>query len=135
VVTAAGALALVHAFGEIHVDFLAAGTRAAATSDQTGGLGGGFSSVRYEHCPWGLGPELRGDKNPHWAPTDASPESFGHYGATGCLVWADPWSNLAWAILSSHLLEGLHSRTFMSAIGEAGLTAAGSHPLRSGGRG
>jgi CubicO group peptidase (beta-lactamase class C family) len=132
VVTAAGALALVHAFRGMPVDFLAAGSRAAATRDQTGGLGGGFTAVRYERCPWGLGPELRGDKSPHWAPAKASPESFGHYGATGCLVWADPRSNVTWAILGSYLLDGLTSRTLMSSIGGAVLTAAGKNPLMSG---
>jgi CubicO group peptidase (beta-lactamase class C family) len=102
VVTAAGALALVHAFGEIPVDFLAAGTRAAAMSDQTSGLGGGFTSVRYEHCPWGLGPELRGDKSPHWVPADASPNPSGTTAPPD--VWSGPIRGPTWPGRSSAVI-------------------------------
>jgi CubicO group peptidase (beta-lactamase class C family) len=39
---------------------------------------------RYSPCPWGLGPELAGDKH-HWM-GDWPPESFGHFGQSGALV-------------------------------------------------
>jgi CubicO group peptidase (beta-lactamase class C family) len=39
---------------------------------------------RFSPCPWGLGPELAGDKH-HWM-GDWPPESFGHFGMSGSLV-------------------------------------------------
>ncbi len=44
----------------------------------------------YDPCPWGLGPELRGDKAPHWTGSTASPATFGHFGGSGTLLWVDP---------------------------------------------
>ncbi|MDQ2997608.1 MAG: beta-lactamase family protein, partial [Chloroflexota bacterium] len=67
ITTAAGALALVRAFQGYPVDFLRPEPRAEATSNQTGDLAGGFVKPLYwSPCPWGLGPELRGAKMPHW---------------------------------------------------------------------
>ncbi len=40
--------------------------------------------------PWGLGFELRGTKSPHWTGTANAPETFGHFGRSGTLVWVDP---------------------------------------------
>jgi CubicO group peptidase (beta-lactamase class C family) len=39
---------------------------------------------RFAPCPWGLGPELAGDKH-HWM-GDWPPESFGHFGQSGALA-------------------------------------------------
>ena len=44
---------------------------------------------RYDRCSWGLGFELKGDKNPHWTGTRNSPETFGHFGGAGTFVWVD----------------------------------------------
>lgn len=41
-------------------------------------------------CDWGLGPEIRGTKYPHWSGTTASAATFGHFGAAGTLLWIDP---------------------------------------------
>jgi CubicO group peptidase (beta-lactamase class C family) len=41
-------------------------------------------------CPWGLGPELRGTKSPHWTGTTGSPDTYGHFGGAGTLLWVDP---------------------------------------------
>jgi CubicO group peptidase (beta-lactamase class C family) len=123
VTTAAGAIGLVRAFQGHPPDFLSPETRAAATRDQTGGLGGGFASIQYDHCPWGLGPELLGVKRPHWAPPEASPATFGHYGATGCCAWADPRAGVAWTILTTRMPVGMASRAIMTPIGAAILTA------------
>ncbi len=41
-------------------------------------------------CPWGLGPELRGAKHPHWSGDTASPSTYGHFGGSGTLLWTDP---------------------------------------------
>ena len=35
-------------------------------------------------CPWGMGPEMRGDKR-HWM-GDGLPTSFGHFGMSGSLM-------------------------------------------------
>lgn len=40
--------------------------------------------------PWGLGPELHGDLSPHWTGTTAPTRTFGHFGASGAMVWIDP---------------------------------------------
>lgn len=41
-------------------------------------------------CPWGLGPEIKGTKSPHWTGTEAPPGTFGHFGASGSFLWIDP---------------------------------------------
>lgn len=51
-------------------------------------------------CWWGLGPELRGTKDPHWSGTTASPRTFGHFGGSGTLLWVDPESDVACVALS-----------------------------------
>lgn len=99
ITTAAGALALVRACGGHPAGFLSPGTLAEMTANQAGDLGGGLAPpLLWPRCPWGLGPDLRGEKTPHWAPAEASPGSFGHSGASGCLAWADPAADLAWSI-------------------------------------
>jgi beta-lactamase class C len=100
--TATGALALARAFAGNPADFLPEDLRAEAIRDQTGGVGGGlFGSFVWERCPWGLGPELRGEKSPHFTPPTASPDSFGHAGASGCLAWVDPQAEVSWAMLGA----------------------------------
>lgn len=104
--TAAGALALVRAFQGYPAGFLQPRTRAEATRDQTGGLSGGFvKPLFWSPCPWGLGPDLRGHKAPHWAPAEAGADSFGHSGASGCLAWAAPAAGVAWALLGARTAD------------------------------
>lgn len=106
VTTAAGALALVRAFAGIPADFLSPAMRADATRNQTGELAGGFvSPLRWNPALWALGPELRGHKEPHWAPPSASPASFGHSGASGCVAWCDPSKSVAWSTLGSRAAD------------------------------
>lgn len=106
VTTAAGVLALAQAFAGVPTGFLSPGLLADAVRDQTGGLGGGFfEPLWWAHSPWGLGAELRGDKAPHWTPPQASPRSFGHAGASGCLVWHDPAAGLTYAILGTRAFD------------------------------
>lgn len=50
--------------------------------------------------PWGLGPEIRGDKNPHWSAPENSPRTFGHFGRSGTLWWIDPDANRALVVLT-----------------------------------
>jgi CubicO group peptidase (beta-lactamase class C family) len=106
VTTAAGALALVRAFAGYPGDFLTPALRDEAISDQTRGLGGGFiPPLRWSPCPWGLGPEVRGAKQPHWVPA-ATPASFGHSGQSGALAWFEPATGVAWALLGTRTADG-----------------------------
>jgi CubicO group peptidase (beta-lactamase class C family) len=104
ITTAAGSLALARAFAGVPSGFLRPESRTAATRDQTDGAGGGMSSLQYARSPWGLGPELPGDKQPHWAPVAASPRSFGHAGAGGRVAWMDPDAGVGWAVITSRLI-------------------------------
>ena len=45
---------------------------------------------RFSPCPWGLGFEVRGTKQPHWTGTTNSPQTFGHFGGAGTFLWVDP---------------------------------------------
>lgn len=49
---------------------------------------------RQDPCDWGLGPEIRGAKEPHWSGTTAGPDTLGHFGGSGCFLWLDPPSGL-----------------------------------------
>jgi CubicO group peptidase (beta-lactamase class C family) len=97
VTTAAGALALLDAFLGSPAGFLGERIRTEAIQNQVGDLGGGVSGyLDWESSPWGLGPEIRGSKTPHWTPQQADPGSFGHSGDSGCLVWRDDAADLTW---------------------------------------
>ncbi len=50
---------------------------------------------RYDDCPWGLGTEIRGNKSPHWTGTRNSPDTFGHFGGAGTLLWVEPGAHVA----------------------------------------
>jgi CubicO group peptidase (beta-lactamase class C family) len=62
-----------------------------AVSVQFPGLDGvvpGFG--RQAPNDWGLGPELRDGKSPHWTGARNSPRTFGHFGRSGAFLWVDP---------------------------------------------
>lgn len=64
---------------------------AEATSVQFPGLDGvlpGYGSQRPND--WGLGFEIRDGKSPHWTGAANSPRTYGHFGQSGTLIWADP---------------------------------------------
>ena len=76
-------------------------TLADATSVQFPGLQGVVPGIgRMDPCDWGLGPELRDGKAPHWTPPSASPATFGHFGGAGTFLWVDPVAGLACAALT-----------------------------------
>lgn len=80
---------------------LAPATAAEAVTAQFPRLDGvvpGFGSFR--PCPWGLGPEIRGDKQPHWTGSANSPATFGHFGGAGTLLWVDPVADVALVALT-----------------------------------
>lgn len=101
-----GALSIVHAFSS-QSDFLSPARRDDATSDQTQQLPGGFMKPLMWHtAPWGLGPELRGTKHPHWVSSTFPPHSYGHSGASGMLAWYDPDSMFGFALLGARAADG-----------------------------
>jgi CubicO group peptidase (beta-lactamase class C family) len=55
---------------------------------------------RYAQCPWGLGFEVRGVKDPHWTGTGNSPRTVGHFGGSGTMFWIDPDLDLALVALA-----------------------------------
>lgn len=49
---------------------------------------------------WGLGPEIRGTKHPHWTGDSNSPKTWGHFGAAGTFVWTDPEVDASMIVLT-----------------------------------
>jgi len=102
----------------------------AATSNQNGELGGGMAGpLVWARCPWGLGPELRGQKSaPHWAPETASADSYGHAGTSGCVAWHDPRVDLSWFLVGTRVADGGWMVRHGPRIGAALLKTAASVP-------
>jgi CubicO group peptidase (beta-lactamase class C family) len=74
----------------------------AMTTNQTGDLPGGIEGFRtWPHCPWGLGWEVKGSKSDHWTGDLTSPRTVAHVGQSGALLWADPATGIACAILAN----------------------------------
>ncbi len=75
---------------------------------------------RHDPNPWGLGPEIRGEKTPHWTAPENAPQTFGHFGQSGTMLWIDPinevtaialgdrdfgdWATVAWPRFSTAAL-------------------------------
>jgi len=78
---------------------LSPGTVRAMTSNQVQLLMTIPAGIRHSD-PWGLGWQLKAPLNPRFGDLCSS-ETFGHAGATGCLVWADPQTSLACVILTN----------------------------------
>ncbi len=75
---------------------ISSGVHRMATGINLPGLPGvlpGFG--RFDRCDWGLGVEVRGDKQPHWTGTANSPSTYGHFGRSGAFLWVDPVAGLA----------------------------------------
>jgi CubicO group peptidase (beta-lactamase class C family) len=103
-------------------------TLAEATSVQFPGLDGvvpGIGTMR--PCDWGLGPELRDAKAPHWTPTTASPRTFGHFGGAGTFLWVDPDAGIACAGLTDRAF-GPWALDAWPALGDAVLAELGPVP-------
>ena len=50
---------------------------------------------------WGLGPELRGHKSPHWTGRLNSAETYGHFGRSGTFLWWDPVADRGLIVLTN----------------------------------
>ncbi|WP_253954025.1 serine hydrolase [Schaalia sp. 19OD2882] len=67
---------------------------------------------RHTPCPWGLGPEIRGGKSPHWTAPTASPHTFGHFGVSGSFLWVDPERDMAGVFLGSEPFGPWHKENW-----------------------
>ncbi|HEY3942517.1 MAG TPA: serine hydrolase domain-containing protein [Acidimicrobiales bacterium] len=79
---------------------------------------------RQRPCDWGLGPELRGTKAPHWTGMTNSTRTFGHFGQSGAFVWVDPEAEVALASVSDRAF-GEWSRRRWPALADAVLAELG----------
>jgi CubicO group peptidase (beta-lactamase class C family) len=80
---------------------LAAATLSEATSPAFGRLPGVLPGWGFqEDCAFGLGPEIKDGKSPHWTAPAGSPRTFGHFGRSGSFLWVDPEAGLACAALA-----------------------------------
>lgn len=80
---------------------IAAETHRQATSNVVEGLAGvvpGFGPQ--SGCDWGLGPEIKDGKSPHWTAPTGAPGTYGHFGRSGSFLWVDPVEQLACASLT-----------------------------------
>jgi CubicO group peptidase (beta-lactamase class C family) len=55
---------------------------------------------RQDPCWWGLGPELRAWKHPHWTGATAPPGTYGHFGGSGTFLWTDPEADLTCVVVT-----------------------------------
>jgi CubicO group peptidase (beta-lactamase class C family) len=77
---------------------------------------------------WGLGFELKADKQPHWTGATLAPETFGHFGRSGSFLWVDPTRQLACVELADRSFgpwaaeawPGFSDAVVAAACGEAG---------------
>jgi CubicO group peptidase (beta-lactamase class C family) len=80
---------------------LHATTLADATRVQYPGLRGVLPGFGHQDPnDWGLGFEIRGSKSPHWTGSANSPQTFGHFGQSGTMLWVDPVARLALVALT-----------------------------------
>jgi len=91
-----------------------------AVTPQFGDLEGIVPGVgRFDPCPWGLGPEIRGAKSPHWTSPNNSAATYGHFGGSGTFVWVDPMADVACAVLTGREFDEwalAHWPRFSSAV-------------------
>lgn len=77
---------------------------------ETAGVVPGYG--RHTPCPWGLGPEIRGTKSPHWTAPTASPSVFGHFGVSGSFLWVDPERQTAAVFLGAEPFGAWHKENW-----------------------
>jgi CubicO group peptidase (beta-lactamase class C family) len=101
-----GAASTVADLARFAVDLLKPATvsapmHAEATTVQFPGLNGVLPGYGHQRPnDWGLGFEIRDGKTPHWTGTTNSARSFGHFGQSGTLIWADPVAEVALVVLT-----------------------------------
>ncbi len=75
---------------------------------------------------WGLGFEIRDSKSPHWTGASNSPNSYGHFGQSGTLIWVDPSAQLSLVVLTDRDF-GEWALPVWPALADAVLAAYNSH--------
>ncbi|MDU0479244.1 serine hydrolase domain-containing protein [Staphylococcus chromogenes] len=55
---------------------------------------------RYKPCPWGLGFEIKGEKNPHWTGESMPGHVVGHFGQAGTFLWVDRHAGVGAVVLT-----------------------------------
>ena len=76
-------------------------TMAEATTVQFPELNGivpGYGMMK--PCPWGLGFEIKGEKDPHWTGANMPADTFGHFGQSGTYLWVAPGTGRAMVALT-----------------------------------
>jgi CubicO group peptidase (beta-lactamase class C family) len=127
-----GAMSTVADLAAFATDLLAPATvspqlHAEATTVQFPGLDGvlpGYGVQRPND--WGLGFEVRDSKTPHWTGADNAPGTFGHFGQSGTLIWADPVAKLALVVLTDRDF-GDWARPLWPAVSDRVLRVFNSH--------
>ena len=80
---------------------------------QFGELPGEVAGIAsWPNCAWGLGFDVRGTREPHWAGDAVTPTASTHFGASGALAWLDRERDLG--------LVALASRGHVLRLGDAG---------------
>lgn len=91
-----------------------------AVTAQFGELDGVVPGIgQFDPCPWGLGPEIRGNKHPHWTSPENSSVTYGHFGGSGTFMWVDPIADVACAVLTDQNFDKwalAHWPEFSSAV-------------------
>lgn len=90
-----------------------------ATTPEFDGLAGilpGFG--RQKNNLWGLGLEIRGEKDPHWTGSDFSAGTFGHFGQAGSFIWVDPEIKRAGIFLGDKAFSEEHAEVWPSLTNE-----------------
>lgn len=108
----------------LHVD-----TAAEFSSPQFPELAGIVPGVgRFDPCLWGLGTELKGNKQPHWTGRHNSVGTFGHFGGAGTLLWVDVEANVACIALTDRMFDewSVEALELWPAFSDAVLTEAGA---------
>jgi CubicO group peptidase (beta-lactamase class C family) len=113
VTDAAGAMSLARAFGRKD-QLLDEKLVNLAISDQTHEAVS-KADLWSPHPPWGLGPEIRGNKKPHYVPLAFGENSVGHFGSSGCLAWSAPDMGVSWSILSTRTIGPISFQPEVSA--------------------
>lgn len=110
---------------------IAAATSAEVVSTQYPDLAGIVPDVgRFDPCPWGLGVEILGAKQPHWMGRANSPASFGHFGGAGTMMWVDPVANVGVVALTDRKFdEWSHDALRLWPEFSDSVLAEASHPV------
>ena len=131
-----GAFASARAYGKLLSCLLAGGIAGGAAllaeetvdeflAPQFGPLPGGVNGVgEWPDLCWGLGFDVRGAREPHWAGPALGPRTASHFGASGTLAWLEPERGLGLVALANRGSYAGWWREPWAALGTAVTAAA-----------